>query len=259
MSSTNVITLVEHIVTELLVTDDPDYAHVDTEIRMVFHGKNFPQIMRILKDNVNIKDITFVPDPGKPNVTQKICDDTVDRLMPYIPFVHLAQMLFGPPGIVGTLDMRMKNRSQYNGYIEFQYDAANPTVYDDNIAMDFYNKRPTGTTTSFGTGQSSNNNNNPTAPNANNSINQSASKSAQLAAAFKKTRLDIDTYDVLKEDEDWDDWHRTFKSMAGIDDCDEVLDHYYSPGQDEQGVFELKQKHIYAVLLKSYGRPRELS
>lgn len=250
MSSTNVITLVEHIVTELLVTDDPDYAHVDTEIRMVFHGKNFPQIMRILKDNVNIKDITFVPDPGKPNVTQKICDDTVDRLMPYIPFVHLAQMLFGPPGIVGTLDMRMKNRSQYNGYIEFQYDAANPTVYDDNIAMDFYNKRPTGTTTSFGTGQSSNNNNNPTAPNANNSINQSASKSAQLAAAFKKTRRDIDNYDVLKEDEDWDDWHRTFKSMAGIDDCDEVLDHYYSPGQDEQGVFELKQKHIYAVLLK---------
>ena len=82
---------------------------------------------------------------------------------------------------------------------------------------------------------------------------------AQLAAAFKKTRLDIDNYDVLKEDEDWDDWHRTFKSMAGIDDCDEVLDHYYSPGQDEQGVFELKQKHIYAVLLKSYGRPRELS
>ena len=241
------ITLAEHVVNNILVTNDPDLDHIDEEIFNALHGKSYRQLEKMLSNRDTIEDISFVPDPGEPTNKQKICPDTVDRLMPFIPFYHGVQTFFGPPRFVGEVDMRTMNRSQYNGYIRFEYDEANPTTYDHNTAMDIYNKRPTGTSTPSNPVQSSNNNS-PTTTNASSNSYQGASKSAQLVTAFKKTRRNIESYDVLKEDVDWDDWNRTFKSMADLDECEVVLDHFYSPGLDEQDVFDLKQKHMYGVL-----------
>jgi hypothetical protein len=78
-------------VNNILVTNDPDLDHIDEEIFNGLHGKPYRQIKRMLWNRATIEDISFVPDPGKPTIKQKICPDTVDRLMPFIPFCHGAQ------------------------------------------------------------------------------------------------------------------------------------------------------------------------
>jgi hypothetical protein len=135
------ITLAEHVVNNILVTNDPNLDHIDEEIFNALHGKSYCQLEKMLSNRATIEDISFVPDPGKPTIKKKICPDTVDRLMPFIPFCHGAQMFFGPSQFVGDVDMlTKKNRSQYDGYIRYEYDEANPTIYDHhNTAMDIYN------------------------------------------------------------------------------------------------------------------------
>ena len=138
------ITLAEHVVNNILVTNDPDLDHIDEEIFNALHGKSYRQLEKMLSNRDTIEDISFVPDPGEPTIRKNICPDTVDRLMPFIPFYHGVQTFFGPPRFVGEVDMRTMNRSQYNGYIRFEYDEANPTTYDHTTAMDIYNLRHPG-------------------------------------------------------------------------------------------------------------------
>ena len=62
------ITLAEHVVNNILVTNDPDLDHIDEEIFNALHGKSYRQLEKMLSNRDTIEDISFVPDPGEPTI-----------------------------------------------------------------------------------------------------------------------------------------------------------------------------------------------
>ncbi|CAJ1955404.1 unnamed protein product [Cylindrotheca closterium] len=71
------------------------------------------------------------------------------------------------------------------------------------------------------------------------------------ADSFQKSlKLDPDAYPTLNTDEEWDSFHRTFRSTARVHDTLNVLDHSYVPKSvDERDLFQKQQAFMYTIFL----------
>jgi len=58
---------------------------------------------------------------------------------------------------------------------------------------------------------------------------------------------DASLFMVLKDPKQWDSWHCSTVAEARAQNVFEVLNPSFKPAATEQGLFEAKQKYIYAV------------
>ena len=81
------------------------------------------------------------------------------------------------------------------------------------------------------------------------------------ADLFMKNKGGGDDVKPLKEPKQWNTWQRTFLSVAHSYDFMDITDVSYSPDSldhDEVKVFELKQKHAFAILVVNEKEPSVL-
>ena len=65
-------------------------------------------------------------------------------------------------------------------------------------------------------------------------------------------KRDASQFSPLRDDGAWDSWHRTTVAQARAQDVSEVLDGTHNPAtQDEQDLFDEKQKYMFAVFEKT--------
>jgi hypothetical protein len=106
--------LVNCLIDEILLTNDPDYAQVDLEIENTLRGKSRKKLREILNNPSAISALKYTPD-GDPDNKTYIGTKTADRLNAFIPF--------------------WKWRRQY------QYKKDEPTQYDEKLAFDYCGSR----------------------------------------------------------------------------------------------------------------------
>ena len=64
----------------------------------------------------------------------------------------------------------------------------------------------------------------------------------------KGIKRDKSQYPVLREDKQWDNWHRSALATARSHGCDQIFDPAFKPNTPEEiGIFDEKQKFMYSV------------
>ena len=69
---------------------------------------------------------------------------------------------------------------------------------------------------------------------------------------FKDLKLDLNYFDDLKSEEQWDTWNHTFKTFAtasGYGDLCDITSEIPPTGTPERAKWDTQQRHLYAILL----------
>ena len=80
-----------------------------------------------------------------------------------------------------------------------------------------------------------------------------SSRTSDPLYEFRKgIKRDMTQFPLLKDEKQWDSWHRSTVATARAQDVSQILDENFTPSSDEDKlVFDAKQKYMYAVFEKT--------
>ena len=238
----------EHITRVWLA--DPDSNDIDHLLR----GENRTNL-RLLKPLVRrpgleLRATTFINEDGDEST---LSEDHIEELKAVESFETYLQNWFGPPGLVGTVDITTASREDFLSFINQHQDLENNPVQEDNDLMIRAH--------TLRTGHQGNNNHPPgsigsqrSGPQRSRSITPPRRPTTNwLLAHYNKEKRPLSDYTfLLKSVKEFAEFDRHLRAIAHTHGVENVLNASYSPspGSDEYEVFGKMKTHMYSVFVK---------
>jgi len=235
----------EHIKRVLLA--DPESNDIDRLLR----GETVTNLRKlhvfVRKPGLELGALTFVNEGG---TNSTLSEEHVDELIAMRSYLTYLQNWYGPPGVVGAVNISHTTREDFMFFIHqhADQDLENDPVRPDNDLMLRAQQLRA---------ETNNNNNNRTRSNSRGSSRSTSPTTRRavnhlLVQFHKKKRPQTDYSMSLDNVMQWSEWDRQLRAVVHTQGLEKVLEPLYTPvaGSDEEEVFDEMLGIMYSVFVK---------